>query len=201
MADAFVQVFPDSDGKKVDNTTVTTAEGEVYRQAVSLGDPATNTRAAVATAEPATDAPGLVVRLVPSEPPPRMHTPLGGSRNDGLLDATKFSLDGFYNAWNWQDIELNSDDYAGWTVRARVECRTSDVGTSVIPRIRNITDNVNAGVGAACVADDVEYGGLEQKQTIALTLGAGVKKYRLQAVPGNANTDVFVIGHLEFIAP
>jgi len=42
MADAEVQLQPDSTGKSIDNTTVTTGAGTVYRQRVSIGDPSAN---------------------------------------------------------------------------------------------------------------------------------------------------------------
>lgn len=63
MADDFVQVAPDSSGKKIDNTTVTTGAGEVYRQATSIGSPTGPERVEVAGTEPADSAQGLVTRV------------------------------------------------------------------------------------------------------------------------------------------
>lgn len=64
MADDFIQVAPDSTGKKVDNTSVTTGAGTVHRQTASLGDPGTALRARVLDADPPTDTPGIAVRIV-----------------------------------------------------------------------------------------------------------------------------------------
>jgi hypothetical protein len=45
--DTSVQVAPDSTGKAIDNTTVPTGAGTVYRQTVSIGDPSSRDRAPV----------------------------------------------------------------------------------------------------------------------------------------------------------
>lgn len=65
MADDFIQVAPDSTGKKVDNTTVINEHGtEVYRQTVGMADSETNLRARVLDAPPSDDTPGVAVRMV-----------------------------------------------------------------------------------------------------------------------------------------
>lgn len=49
MADDFVEVAPDSTGKKIDNTTVVTGAGSVYRQRTSLGDAVNNYTASISS--------------------------------------------------------------------------------------------------------------------------------------------------------
>ena len=118
---------------------------------------------------------------------------LGGSRTVGILAAVAT------DAINWIDVEVDGTAFAGWTLRARVEVRTSDVGTSVTPRVQNVTDATTAGTGVASTATATDYTGVNQIQTITVTLAAGVKKYRLQLTPSNANSDVYGIGYLELI--
>lgn len=120
---------------------------------------------------------------------------LGGSRQTALPQVVAAQ-----DAVDYVDIELDSTQLGGLTVQARVECRTANVATSVTPKIRNITDGTDAAVGAACTATDTDFSGANQKQTLPLTLAAGVKKYRLQGTPGNVDNGTFVIGHLEVFA-
>lgn len=117
---------------------------------------------------------------------------LGGSRQTTLPQVASAQ-----DALDYVDIELDSTQLGGLTVQARVECRTANGATSITPKIRNITDGTDAAVGAACTATAADYSGTNQKQTLALTLAAGVKKYRLQGTPGNVDNQTFVIGHLE----
>lgn len=63
--ETFIQVAPDSNGKKVDNTQVTTAAGDVLRQQIGLTDPEdAAARARVTNAPPAANAYGIAVRPV-----------------------------------------------------------------------------------------------------------------------------------------
>ena len=120
---------------------------------------------------------------------------LGGSRLTPLaLSATT------QDAPEWIDIELDGTNATGLTKQLRVECRSANVGTSITPKLRNITDGTDAGVGVACSATNADYSGANQKQTIAVTLAAGVKKYRLQGTPSNATDLTYLIGYLERFA-
>lgn len=120
---------------------------------------------------------------------------LGGSRVISVPQVAAAQ-----DAIDWRDVELDGTVTTGLTVQARVEVRTSDAGTSVTPKIRNVTDSTDAGVGSACSATATDYSGTASKQTIAVTLAAGLKTYRLQLTPSNADADVFGLGRLE-IAP
>lgn len=110
--------------------------------------------------------------------------PLGGSRNVALQHNAVI------DAYDYLDIEIDGTDLAGLTAQARVEVRVENAGLSVTPSIRNVTDSTDAGTGLACVATSDVYSGTNQKQTIALTLASGVKKYRLRFTPTN-NTYMF----------
>jgi hypothetical protein len=50
MPDAEVQLQPDSTGKQIDNTTVTTGAGTVYRQRISIADASAANNAGVTAA-------------------------------------------------------------------------------------------------------------------------------------------------------
>jgi hypothetical protein len=121
----------------------------------------------------------------------RIIAPLGGSRLFGLRSASYVAVP------EWLEIELDGTNTGGLTVTARVEVRTAAAGTSVTPKIRNTTDASDAVTGAACTATDEDYSGSQQKQTLTFTPVAGVKKYQLMIIGGNAIEDVFGIGYLE----
>lgn len=120
---------------------------------------------------------------------------LGGSRNTSvpLVASAQDAVD-------WVDIEIDGTNLTGLTLALRVEVRTANAGTSVIPKLRNVTDSTDAGTGVASTATNADYSGTNQKQTITVTLAAGVKKYRLQLTPQNTTNPVFGIGYLEVYA-
>lgn len=118
---------------------------------------------------------------------------LGGSRSVAIpmVAAAQDAID-------YLDIELDGTNLAGFTISLRVECRTSNAGTSVTPKLRNVTDGTDAATGAACSA--TTFGGANGTQSITATIAAGVKKYRLMATPSNTTNPVFIIGYLEIWA-
>lgn len=120
---------------------------------------------------------------------------LGGSRAVSLPLVASAQ-----DAADWIDIEIDGTNLGGFTANLRVECRTMNAGTSVTPKLRNMTDSTDAGVGAACTATNADYSGANQKQTVAVTLAAGIKKYRLQGTPSNTTNATFIIGYLEVFA-
>ena len=125
----------------------------------------------------------------------RIRSSLGGSRNVSLPQVASAQ-----DAYDYQDIELDSTALGGLTVQARVECRTINAATSVTPKIRNVTDGTDSVVGVACSATAADYSGANQVQTLTLVLAGGVKKYRLQGTPSNTTHPTFVIGHVEIFA-
>ena len=119
---------------------------------------------------------------------------LGGSRAVALpLDSTA------QNAVDYVDVELDSTNLAGFTVQARVDVRAG-AATGIQPKIRNVTDGTDAGMGVACVATNADYSGTSQQQTITVTLAAGVKKYRLMGIPANTTDGTYCIGSMEIFA-
>lgn len=107
--------------------------------------------------------------------------PIGGSRTIGqrvlgvidALDAIEFTVD-------------NSSSYvsgsSGLTVPIGVLVRVENAALSVTPRIYNKTTSAVATTsgGAACAATAEDYSGTDQRQTLLLTLQAGVNVYKLQ---------------------
>jgi hypothetical protein len=123
---------------------------------------------------------------------------LGGSRifpnlmADTLVGGLKSKVIGGlgpFDVFGYIDVEIDGTEQTGQTFQAFVEVRTNNPAVSITPKIRNVTDSSDAGVGAACTATAVDYSGTNQKQTIALTIPTGVKKYRLQFTLG-ANAQV-----------
>lgn len=120
---------------------------------------------------------------------------LGGSRQVSLpLIASA------QDAIDYIDVEIDGTNSGGFTKQARVEVRTENAATSITPKIRNVTDGTDAGTGVSSTATNTDYTGTNQKQTIALTLAAGVKKYRLQATPGAITHPTYCIGYIEQFA-
>lgn len=136
---------------------------------------------------------------------------LGGTRglpNFAVFDPStmrirsKYPSLGPFDAENYVDVEIDATELGGLTVQARVEVRTNDPAVSITPKIRNVTDGIDAVVGAACTAGDVDYAGTNQKQTLNMVpLAAGIKKYRLQYTLGAlAAVDTWCVGEIEIFA-
>jgi hypothetical protein len=123
----------------------------------------------------------------------RIQRHLGGSRRISvpLVAAAQDAIE-------YHDVEIDGTLLSGLTVRARVEVRSANAGTSVTPKIRNITDGADAVVGVACSA--TAFGGTNSIQTLVFTPALGIKKYRLQLTPSNVTDAVFGLGHLEIFA-
>ncbi len=136
---------------------------------------------------------------------------LGGSRDvpnnpviplrGGVL-RSKQSGTGPFDVVNYIDVEIDGTNQSGITIQARVEVRTNKSSCTITPKIRNITDSTDAGTGVACAAGRGDYSGTNQKQTIAVTVASGVKKYRLQFTLSDNRPDLIThcIGELERIA-
>ena len=90
------------------------------------------------------------------------------------------------------EIELDGTNTGGLTIQARVRVRTTNTGTSVTPRIFNVTDAVAAVTGAA-YSTDTNF----DDQTLSFTPVSGVKKYRLEITGSNATDDIQGIGYIE----
>lgn len=120
---------------------------------------------------------------------------LGGSRTVSVAQVASAQ-----DAINWVDIELDGTNMGGLTKQLRVEVRVANAATSVTPKLRNVTDATDAGVGVACSATNADYSGTNQKQTITVTIASGVKKYRLQLTPSNTTHPCFGIGYVEIFA-
>jgi hypothetical protein len=101
------------------------------------------------------------------------------------------------DAYDYVDIEIDGTNQGGLTYQARVEVRVADPGVSITPKIRNLTDGTDAGTGVACSATALDYSGTNQKQTIAITLASGIKKYRLQYTVSNVSFQTWMVGELE----
>jgi hypothetical protein len=118
---------------------------------------------------------------------------LGGSRQ-GAVPRVASAQD----AIDYIDVEIDGTNLAGLTVQARVEVRTANAGTSVTPKIRNVTDASDAVVGAAC--SSTTFSGTNGTQTLTFTPAVGSKKYRLMLTPSNTTNDVYGIGVVELFA-
>lgn len=106
---------------------------------------------------------------------------------------------GPHDAPDYVDIEIDGTNQGGVTFQARIEVRSRWPTNSITPKIRNVTDNSDAGVGSACTAGNPDYAGTNQKQTIALTIASGIKKYRMQYTLSKLGLglDCWIIGEIE----
>lgn len=117
---------------------------------------------------------------------------LGGSR---ALQPVKSAS--FVDVPDHLPLELDGTNIGGLTVQARVFVRTTNTGTSVQAKIRNVTDGSDAVVGAAYSADTVE-----QAQTLVFVPVTGVKIYHLQVSGNNDTNNIFARGYVErFVDP
>ncbi len=112
---------------------------------------------------------------------------LGGSR------AQAFKTASFLAVPDYIDVELDGTEIAGITVRARVEVRTTNTGTSVQPRIVEV-DAAGAFVGTlvtgAAYSADTNW----DRQTLVFTPLTGVHFYRFEIVGGDAVNNIQGIG-------
>jgi len=123
----------------------------------------------------------------------RIGRSLGGSRQVSVPIVASAQ-----DAIDYIDVEIDGTLLAGLTVRARVEVRTADAGTGVTPKIRNITDSVDAVTGVSSTS--ITWGGADSYQTLTFTPVTGIKKYRLMLTPANTTNPVFGIGEIEIFA-
>ncbi len=113
-----------------------------------------------------------------------MGLPLGGSLESGQQNATRV------DAYDPIDVVLNGTTLTGWTATVRVRLKTDDAGTSVTAVLRNLTDSTDAGTSAASVSTSGE------ELSFTATLAAGLKTYRLQLIPQNANSFIYGAGYV-----
>lgn len=114
---------------------------------------------------------------------------LGGSRHIGLEGT------GAQDAADYINLRLNGSRLSGFTVRARVEVLTEAAGTSVTPRIYDVTAAAVLATGTASTST------AWAEQVITLTLPSADRQFRLQLVKSNADARVFGIGVIEILAP
>lgn len=112
---------------------------------------------------------------------------LGGSR----LQAVKGT--GSYRVPEGREITLDSTK-VGTSMVVRCECITTNVATSVTPRLYNVTDASVVATGSPSTATTW---GAAARQSFNATLASGVKVYRLEITPSNGSNNVFALGSLE----
>ena len=108
---------------------------------------------------------------------------LGGSRT---IDV---KYNGVVNVPEYVDVVLDESRFAG-SVTVKCEVKTRDAGTSVQPRLYNVTDASVAGTGSVSTSTTWEA------QSFAVTLASGSKTYRLQLVTSDADAAVFGVGSI-----
>ena len=111
---------------------------------------------------------------------------LGGDDVNGLLIAS------YLEVKSRKRVRLNGAETSGLTRQARIWYRTSNVATSVIWRVFNISDTTTLAQGTIYSADV-----LIQEEVIAVTPPSGEKEYALQVQGGNATNPIFAWGDIE----
>lgn len=89
----------------------------------------------------------------------------------------------------YQEVTLDNASLGGLTIDLVCWSYTSDSGTAVQLRLRNVTDGSNA-----CTSTS-HSGTSATKETVTATLASGVKVYRLEVL-GGAYAHVYGWGHL-----
>ncbi len=125
----------------------------------------------------------------------------GGDNVNGFDSASVWDA---FNQGDGVEIDNTSNQISGLSgvvVQVRVKLRVSDASINVTPRIYNVTDAAVATTSgaAACSAIATDFSGSNQKQTLALTLANGKKKYKLQLVPSGGGHQAWASGVLSDI--
>jgi hypothetical protein len=158
MADGFVQVAPDSTGKKVDNEEITTGAGTVERQRVRLGGLAAAELADVRNATPGGTDYGIVTRNIPSGTQPVSGTfwqatqpvsgtfwqatqPVSGPLTDAQLRATAVPVSGTF----WQATQPVSGPLTDTQLRASAV----PVSGTFFQATQPVSGTVTANIGTA----------------------------------------------------
>lgn len=111
---------------------------------------------------------------------------LGGSRSQFVNSASEIAVPEYFDVLiDWRHVE-------GLTVKARVEVYTLNVGTSVTPRIKNVTDSVNTDGSVSTTV-----GWAERLITLPTPGVLAVKRYRFYLVGSNATYGIAGIGQIE----
>ena len=116
----------------------------------------------------------------------RNHGDLGGSAFHGSLNSSYADVEGR------TPIYLDGTETGNTTRQARIQYYTSATATSVIWRVRNITDGTDLAQGTIYSADTAI-----QEEVVSVTPANGAKEYRLQVQGGNATNPIFAWGHIE----
>jgi hypothetical protein len=114
---------------------------------------------------------------------------LGGSRHVGVEGT------GVQDAIGYLNVLLNGTRLEGLTVRARVEVMTENAGTSVTPRIYDVTAASTLVTGSASTSTTWE------EQVLTMTLPLASRQYRLQLTKNNSTYRVYGIAMIEVVSP
>jgi hypothetical protein len=112
---------------------------------------------------------------------------LGGDREDGI-DGT-----GARDARRFKHVVLPGADCQGFTARVRFESWTDDGGTTVTPKVYDITSSTDLVVGAVVNFTTPT----EELKTFALP--AFERKYKLMVTKSNANALVYCVAKIELL--
>lgn len=111
---------------------------------------------------------------------------LGGSRSFAIPIGG-----GAQDAIDYMEFQVPTSTELGFTYKVECEIKTEDAGTTVTPRLYNITDSAITWTGSA--GTSTAWGTYQTSS--ALTIAAG-KRYRLQATKSDDVVDGWVIGRI-----
>ncbi len=119
----------------------------------------------------------------------RLRASFGGSREASLNGSGALDL------FDYRELTFVSTNLSGLTIQARVETKTANAGTSVTPKIRNVTDSTDLVTGSAVTATSFT------EEVLSMTpLTSGTKKYKMMVTTNNASNDVWGFGVCETYA-
>lgn len=114
---------------------------------------------------------------------------LGGSRLQGV-DGT-----GAQDAVEFRYVVLPGADLQGFTAQVRYETWTDLAGTTVTPKIRDMTASSDLATGSANAATS------PTEEVVAFTIPNATRKLKFMLTKSNANALVYGVAKIEILAP
>jgi hypothetical protein len=112
---------------------------------------------------------------------------LGGSR----AIAIPFGATTNQDAPEYIEFQVPTSSQGGFVYKVEVEVKTENAGTTVTPRLQNITDATTTWTGSAGTA--TAWGTYQTSGSLTIASG---KRYRLQASKSNDAVDGWIIGRI-----
>ena len=114
---------------------------------------------------------------------------LGGSRSNGV-DGT-----GAQDAWEFKYVGLPGADLQGFSAQVRFETWTDAAGTSVTPKIRDVTASSDLATGGAVTALT------PTEEVVSFSIPNATRKLKFMLTKSNADALVYGVAKIEILVP